>query len=118
MPKSGGNRDEIKLREQGAETAQGGGELIGVVGRRIFELLEQGVDDGADFRFVARLGIFGIGDVERIDSHGGLFGGAFVGESKGLGIVGDTLERAKGHGPIVGRRSETLGETLRDRSGR
>ncbi len=73
---------------------EGGRELVGVIGGRIFELLEQGVDGGADFCVVRGLGIFAVGDVERIESHGGLFGGAFVSERDGVGVVGDALERA------------------------
>jgi hypothetical protein len=38
------------------------GKLVGVVRRRIFQLLEQAVDGGANFRRIRRIGLLAVGD--------------------------------------------------------
>jgi len=105
-----------RLQER-ANAFQCGGELVGVVGGGHFELLEEGVDGGADFGGVGGFGVFAVGDVERIESHGGLFGGAFVGERNFFRVVGDFAHRAKRESGIVLHAGQTVGEALRDRSG-
>jgi hypothetical protein len=77
--------------------------------------LEKAVDSGADFGGVGGLGILAVGDVERIESHSGLFGGALVGESNIFGVIGDALEHTQGDGLIVWHGCETFGDALRQR---
>ena len=103
--------------EEGTEAAEGGSELVGVVGRRIFELLEEGVDGGADFRVLRRLCVFAVGDIERVEGHGGLLGSAFVGDGDIFGVIGDALEHTEGDGLIVLHGGETIGDLLGERRG-
>lgn len=53
--------------------------MVGVVGGGILELLKKAVNCRADFRSVGGLGFAAVGDVERIQRHGCLLRGAFVG---------------------------------------
>ena len=39
------------------------GKLVGIVRRRIFQLLEPAVDGGADFRRIRRIGLLAVGDM-------------------------------------------------------
>src|ERR1700740_3637730 len=70
-------------------------ELVRIIGGGIFELLEEAVDGGADFRRVGGLGFTAVGDIERVHRHGGLFRSALVGERDIFRIFGNTLEDAQ-----------------------
>ncbi len=103
--------------QQGTNAPQGRGELIGVVGGRIFELLEQRVDRGACFGGVSGFGVFAVGNVQRIEGHDRLFRGAFIGNGEVLRVVGDTLEHAQRNGLVILHGGEALRDALRQRRG-
>ena len=79
-------------------------EIVGIVGRRILELREQVIDCGANFGGVRDLRVFGAGDEERIERHGGLFGGALIGGGNHVRVGGNAIEQSKRERLIVGLR--------------
>ena len=61
----------------------------------------------------AGLRVFAVSDVQRIEGHGGLFGGALVGESDDFRVVGDALQHAQGDGSIVLHGGKAFSNVLR-----
>src|SRR5215470_17534276 len=102
-----------ELAKEFANPAKGGGELVGVVGRRNFELLEKAVDGGADFGGVGGFDFFAVGDVKGIESHCGLFSGALVSQRNCFCVLCDALHGAQGELGVVLHSSQALCKTLR-----
>ena len=69
--------------------------MIGVVSRRIFELLEEAVYRGADFGGVCRFCVLTIRNVQRIERHGRLFRRAFVSKRDIFRVIRNMLQHAK-----------------------
>src|SRR6267143_3164552 len=94
-------RKRAVLMKHCTNLAERRSELIGAVGRRILELLEEAVDGGADFRGVGWLGVFAVRDVQRVHCHGGLFRGALVRQRNILGVIRDALQHPQREDLIV-----------------
>jgi len=103
--------------EEWAETAKGGGELVGVVGGGILELLKEAVDGSANIRGVGGLSLLAVGNVERVESHGRLFSGALVVEGDGFGVIRDALHHFQRHELIERHGGKLLGEAEREGRG-
>src|SRR5882762_8056010 len=111
-------RDRSKLLKQSANAAKCRSELIGVVSGWTFELLEEGVNGGADFGSIARFCVLAIGNIERIERHDCLFRSAFVEQSDSFRIVRDALQYPQDNGLIVLHGCQSLGDLLRQRRSR
>src|SRR5579859_817086 len=68
----------ILLSQDGPDPPQRRCEPVGVVRRRVFELVEEHIDGGSNVIGVVRFCIFAVRDVQRIHGHGRLFGGTLV----------------------------------------
>jgi len=99
--------------KQSADAAKSRSELIGVICGWIFELLEEGVYGGANFRGVCRFCVLAIRDIQRIQRHRGLFRGAFIGQGNIFCIVRDALQQSQGNCLIVLHGRQSLGNPLR-----
>src|SRR5713226_5772831 len=108
-------REPARLVKQAADSAKRRSELIGVVGGRILELLEQSVNGGADFRPVCRLCIAAVRDVQRIQSHRRLLRRALVRERNIFRIIGNALQHAQRNRLIVLHRCQPFRDPLRQR---
>ena len=102
----------LQLLEEGAEAAEGGGELVGVVGGGVLELLKETIDGGTNVAGVGGLGLLAVGDIEGVEGHGGLFGGPLVGEGDVFGVVRDALEHVKSEFLVVFEGGQALCEAL------
>src|SRR5260370_13842878 len=107
--------DRSELLKQSANVAKCRSELIGVICGWIFELLEEGVNGGADFGSIFRLCVLAISNIERIQRHDCLFRSAFVGQSDSFRIVRDALQYPQGNCLIVSHGCQSLGDSLRQR---
>src|SRR5579883_2403937 len=104
---------ECQSMQHGTNAAERGGKLVGVVSGGILELLEQLVDRGTHLRVVCGLGVFRVGDIERVDRRGGLLRGALVGDGDVFRVVGDALHHAQCDGLIVLHGGQAFGDPLR-----
>src|SRR6202030_483632 len=73
-------RDPASLVKQCMDSAERRSELIGVVGRRILELMKELIDGRMDFSGVRWLCVAAVRDVQRIHGHGRLLCRALVGK--------------------------------------
>src|SRR5713101_2565586 len=110
--------DGSELLKQSANVAKCRSELIGVICGWIFELLEEGVNGGADFGSIGRLCVLAISNIERIERHDYLFRSAFVGQSDSFRIVRDALQYPQDNCLIVSHGCQSLGDLLRQRRSR
>src|SRR5713101_1479526 len=108
-------RDRSKLLKQSANAAKCRSELSGVICGWIFELLEEGVNGGADFGSIGRFCVLAIGNIERIERHDCLFRSAFVGQSDSFRIVRNALQYPQDNCLIVLQGRQPLGDSLRQR---
>src|SRR5579859_5837646 len=108
---------KILLSQDGPDPPQRRCELVGVVRRRVFELVEEHIDGGSNVVGVVRFCIFAVRDVQRIHGHGGLFGGTLVGKRNVFCVLWNALQHAQHHGSIVLHGGKPLGKTLCYRCG-
>jgi len=106
------------LRQHGTDFAKCHGELIGVIGRGIFELREEAVDGGANFGGVGWLGVFAIG---RCRANPGPWRLVPRRDSSARAIFsassGNALQHAQSYGLIVLHGCQSPCNPLRQRHG-
>src|SRR5260370_11497907 len=108
-------REPANLVKQCMDSAKRRSELIGVVGRRVLELLKESIDGRADFLGVRGLCVAAVRNVQRIHGHRRLLRRALVRQRDILCVIGNPLQHSQRNGLIVLHRRQPFRNSLRQR---